>query len=102
MRLISAVQHSLAVSLLTKGCFQHKIQTRTGLGKGSVGQGSDRVSQQHPETWDICERTVVPHRADPQQFPEPEVRLMPNPLGHKLGFHHFWIISDGTHCHNPA
>ena len=29
--------------------------------------GSDRVSQQHPETWDICKRTVVPHRADPQQ-----------------------------------
>ena len=36
MRLISAVQHSLAVSLLTKGCSQHKIQTRTDLGKGTV------------------------------------------------------------------
>ena len=37
MRLIFTVKHSLAVSLLTKGCSQHKIQTRTGLGKGTVG-----------------------------------------------------------------
>ena len=38
MRLIFTVKHSLAVSLLTKGCSQHKIQTRTGLGKGTVGK----------------------------------------------------------------
>ena len=46
MRLnISAVQHSLAVSLLTKGCSQHKIQTRTGLGKGTVGKINDEVER---------------------------------------------------------
>ena len=33
---------------------------------------------------------------------QPLVRLMPNPLGRKLGFHHLWIISDSTHRHNPA
>ena len=38
MRPISAAQHSLAVSLLNKGYSQHQIQTRTGLGKGTVGR----------------------------------------------------------------
>ena len=45
IRLISAVQHSLAVSLLTKGCSQHKIQTRTGLGKGTVGKINNEVER---------------------------------------------------------
>ena len=38
IRPISAAQHSLAVSLLTKGYFQHQIQTRTGLGKDTMGR----------------------------------------------------------------
>ena len=44
MRLISAVQHSLAVSL-TKGFSQHKIQTTTGLGKGTVGKINNEVER---------------------------------------------------------
>ena len=45
IRLISAVKHSLAVFLFTKGCSQHKIQTRTGVGKGTVGKINNEVER---------------------------------------------------------
>ena len=38
------------------------VAEEQGGGEG----GSDQASQQHPETWDICKGTVVPHRANPQ------------------------------------
>ena len=45
MRPISAVQHSLPVSLLNNRYSQHKIQTRTSLGNGTVGRITNKVER---------------------------------------------------------
>ncbi len=43
MRSISAAQRSSVISLLNEGYSQHQIQSRTGLGKGTVGRISKEV-----------------------------------------------------------
>ena len=43
MKAISAAQHSSVVSLLNQGYSHRQIQTRTGLGKGTVGRIAKEV-----------------------------------------------------------
>ena len=43
MKSISAAQHSSVVSLLNEGYSHHQIQSKTGIGKGTVGRISKEV-----------------------------------------------------------
>ena len=61
MRLISAAQHSLAVSLLNKGYSQHKIQTITGLGKGTVGRINNEVERKKEKYSGGCPSKLSTH-----------------------------------------
>ena len=61
MRPISAVQCSLAVSLLTKGCSQHQIQTRNGLWKGTVGKINNEVERNKENHSGGCSSKLFTH-----------------------------------------
>ena len=63
IRLISAVQHFLTVSLLTKGCSQHKIQTRTGLEKGTVGRINNEVERNKETHSGGCSSKLSTHNS---------------------------------------
>ena len=69
MRPISAAQHSSVVSLLNEGYSHHKIQARTGLGKGTVGRISKEVEgnkENHsgscPSKLSVCDKQAIIHQ----------------------------------------
>ena len=61
MRPISAAQHFLAVSLLNKGYSQHWIQTRTDLGKVTVGRINNEMERKKENHAGGCPSKLSTH-----------------------------------------
>ena len=69
------------------------------LGEGGDERISDWATATLRINWDI--RGTNRHKLEPTTAASPTTdTLIAIPLRCKQGFHHFWIISDSTHCHN--
>ena len=66
MKAISTAYHLSVVSLLNQGYSHHQIQTKTGLGKGTVGRIAKEVGNNkennlggHPSKVSTCDKAAI-------------------------------------------